>query len=120
MADGFNLYFTEKDLHDLESSIDKGSVLNEGIFAANALDCLLKKDVDKFINILWDENNPKHQMMAKLAIKSMGNGKVSYSEEAKIPSALRSILEFTKDPTGLFSKTTNPQGSGFQQITAPV
>lgn len=119
MADGCNLYFTEKDLKDVESSIENKEVLNEGKFAANALDCLLKKNADKFINVLWDKNDPKHKMISNLTIKSLGEGKVSRSEEAKIPSALKSVLQFTKYPQGLFSKQPIYRGPGADRMRHP-
>ena len=119
MADGCNLYFTEKDLRDVESSIENKEVLNEGKFAANALDCLLKKDADKFINVLWDKNDPKHKMISNLTIKSLGEKKVSRSEEEKIPSALKSVLQFTKHPQGLFEKQPTYRGAGADRMRHP-
>ncbi len=119
MADGCNLYFTEKDLKDVESSLENHKVLNEGRFAANALDCLLKQDPDKFIRTLNDKNDPKHEMIFKMTLKSMGMGKVSSSEEMKIPSALKSVLKFTKNPTGLFTKQPTNRGAGSDRMKHP-
>jgi hypothetical protein len=119
MADGCNLYFTEKDLHDVESSIDKGKVLNESKFAANALDCLLKKNPDEFIKVLENKSDPRHNSMSKLAIESFGKGKVSAIEEDKIPSALKTVLKFTPQPKGLFSSPLKAYGPGASRVTHP-
>lgn len=102
----------------LNSPIENKEVLNEGKFAANALDCLLKKDADKFINVLWDKNDPKHKMISNLTIKSLGEGKVSRSEE-KIPSALKRVLQFTKHPQGLFEKQPTYRGAGADRMRHP-
>lgn len=119
MADGCNLYCTEKDLKDVVSSIEKGKVLNKSKFAANALDCLLEKTPDELINILWSKDDPRYTMITNLTMKSLGEEKISRSEEYAIPSALKTVLGFTKNPLGLFSKQPTYRGAGSDRMRHP-
>lgn len=119
MADGCNLYFTEKDLHDVESSIDKGKVLDESKFAANALDCLTHKDPKECIKVLSDKSDPRHDAVSKLTIESFGKGKLDVVEEAKIPSAVKEILKFTPNTTGLFKHPPKEHGPGASRVRHP-
>lgn len=119
MADGCNLYFTEKDLHNVESSIDRGKVLDESKFAANALDCLTQNDPKECIKILGDKTDPRHDAVSNLAIESFGKGKIDITEEVKIPSALREILKFTPNTTGLFKNPSREHGPGASRVRHP-
>ena len=74
MADGCNLYFTEKDLADVKNSIAKKKVIDEGKFAANALDCLVKNNHVDFIKVLENRFDPRYELICKLAIVSFGKG----------------------------------------------
>ena len=119
MADGCNLYFTEKDLHDVESSIDKGKVLDESKLAANVLDCLTEKNPDSFIKVLENKSDPRHDLLSKLTIESFGKGKVGVMEEARIPGAVKEILKFTPNTTGLFKNPSKERGPGASRVRHP-
>lgn len=119
MADGCNLYLTEKDLNDVESSIDKGKTIDESNFAANALDCLTEKNPDSFIRVLGNKSDPRHDSLAKLTIESFGKGKLGIVEETKIPTAVKEILKFTPNTTGLFKNPPKERGPGASRVRHP-
>ena len=119
MADGCNLYFTEKDLADVEKSIDNKKVIDEGKFAANALDCLVKNNHSDFLKVLENKSDPRHESICKLALESFGKGKVDVLEEAKIPIALKTVLKFTPHTTGLFSSPNKAHGPGASRVLHP-
>lgn len=119
MADGCNLYLTEKDLNDVESSIDKGKVIDESKFAANALDCLTEKYPESLIKVLDNKLDPRHDSLTKLTIESFGKGKLGIIEESKLPSAVKEILKFTLDTTGLFKHPPKEHGPGASRVRHP-
>src|SRR5207247_93237 len=93
--------------------------LDESKFAANALDRLTHKDPKECIKILSDRNDPRHRAISKMTIESFGKGKVGVIEEAKIPSAVKSILKFTPDTTGLFKHPPREHGPGASRVRHP-
>jgi len=112
MADGCNLYFTEKDLVDVEKSIENQKVIDERKFAGNALACLLKKDPDKFIDVLWNHKDPKHVIVQNLLVKSLSHNQLIEQDEWKLSKALNTVLNIQKDPQGLFVKPPAYRGAG--------
>ena len=110
MADGCNLYFTERDLLNVEKSIDNRKVIDETKFAGNALNALLKNDPDKFINVLWDLKDPKHSIVQNLLTKSLSHGQLIKDDEWNLSKALNTVLDIQKDPQGLFEKPPKYRG----------
>lgn len=112
MADGCNLYFTEKDLTDVEKSIDNKKVIDEGKFAANALDCLVKNDHADFLKVLENKSDPRNRIVQELLEKSLSNGKLTQDDEWNLSKALNTVLHFQKNIQGLFENPPKHRGPG--------
>ena len=104
---------------DVKNSIAKKKVIDEGKFAANALDCLVKNNHVDFIKVLENRFDPRYELICKLAIVSFGKGKIDSLEEAKIPAALKTVLKFTPHPMGLFSSPNKSYGPGASRVLHP-
>lgn len=76
MADGCNLYFTEKDLVQVEKSLEKGCEIDEIKTASNILNGRIINNVDDFKNILANQDDPRNKIVQELLEKSLSNGKL--------------------------------------------
>jgi hypothetical protein len=116
MADGCNLYFTEKDLEKVEESLYKGSQFEDVKTASNILNGRLKNDVDDFKVILADPHDPRHEIVQQLLEKSLSNGKLTKNDEWKLPKALKTVLDIQKNPQGLFERIPKYRGAGSSKM----
>ncbi len=117
MADGCNLYFTAEDLKDVERSIEAKKVVDEKKFAGTAMNCLLKKNPDKLIEVLLNTKDPKHDIIQNLLVKALSNGQLAREDEWNLSIALKTVLNFQNDPQGLFEKppaSRGPRSSAMQ------
>ncbi|MDP3260543.1 MAG: hypothetical protein Q8M34_08155, partial [Thermodesulfovibrionales bacterium] len=71
MADGFNLYFTEKDLDQVENSLQRGNQTDEVKTASNILNGRIINNVDDFKSIRANQNDPRHKSVQQLLEKSL-------------------------------------------------
>lgn len=119
MADGCNLYFTKKDLEQVEKSLKVGVQPDEVKIARNILNSNLKNNVDDFKGILANPDDPKHRIVQILLVNSLGKNKVTKTEENLLPSALHTVLKDHPNPQGLFEKPPVHRGPGSDPMRHP-
>jgi hypothetical protein len=112
MADGCNLYFTEKDLDQVEKSLQKGNQIDEVKTASNILNGRIINSVDDFKSILANHNDPRHEIVQQLLEKSLSNGKLTRDDEWKLSKALSTVLDLQDNPQGLFSNPPKHRAPG--------
>lgn len=112
MADGCNLYFTEKDLKQVEKSLDLGDEVSESKKASDILNGRIINSAEDFLKALDDPKDPRHAIIEQLIHKSLSNGKLRSSDEDKLAAALSMVLHFQKNPSGLFQNPPKTQGPG--------
>lgn len=112
MADGCNLYFTEKDIDQVEKSLDKGREIDEIKTANNILNGRIINNVDDFKNILANKDDPRNKIVQELLEKSLSNGKLTQNDEGKLSKALNTVLHFQKNIQGLFENPPKHRGPG--------
>lgn len=112
MADGCNLYFTEKDIDQVEKSLEKGREIDEIKTASNILNGRIINNVDDFKNILANKDDPRNKIVQELLEKSLSNGKLTQDDEWKLSKALNTVLHFQKNIQGLFENPPKHRGPG--------
>ena len=112
MADGCNLYFTEKDIDQVEKSLEKGREIDEIKTASNILNGRIINNVDDFKNILVNKDDPRNKIVQELLEKSLSNGKLTQNDEWKLSKALNTVLHFQKNIQGLFENPPKHRGPG--------
>jgi hypothetical protein len=112
MADGCNLYFTEKDIDQVEKSLGKGREIDEIKTASNILNGRIINNVDDFKNILENKDDPRNKIVQELLEKSLSNGKLTQDDEWKLSKALNTVLHFQKNIQGLFENPPKHRGPG--------
>lgn len=127
MSEGCNLIFTEKDLQQVEKSLIVEKPSERGQKARNILNGRLRNNVDDLIKILSLPPDPligltgdeRYKVVKELLIDSFGRGKVYSDQESKLPSALKTLLKFQKDPSGLFDAPPKQRGPGAEPMKHP-
>lgn len=112
MADGCNLYFTEKDIDQVEKSLEKGREIDGTKIASNILNGRIINNVDDFKNILANKDDPRNKIVQELLEKSLSNGKLTQDDERKLSKALNTVLHFQKNIQGLFENPPKHRGPG--------
>jgi hypothetical protein len=112
MADGCSLYFTEKDIDQVENSLQKGNQVDEVKTASNILNGRIINNVDDFKSILADHNDPRHKIVQQLLEKSLSNGKLTSDDEWKLSQALKTVLDIQENPQGLFKNPPKYRAPG--------
>lgn len=112
MAEGCNLYFTEKDLADVELSLQRGNKIDEVKTAGNILNGRIINSVDDFKSILNNPNDPRHKIVQQLLVKSLSNGKLTETDEWKLSKALNTVLNIQDNPQGLFDNPPKHKAPG--------
>lgn len=109
MADGCSLYFTEKDIAQVEKSLQVGNKLDEVKTASNILNGRIINSVVDFKAILTNSKDPRNKIVEQLIQKALSNGKLSYSDEQKLMDALLTVLNVQENPQGLFQNPPKHQ-----------
>lgn len=107
MADGCNLYFTEKDLIQVKESLHKGVSWNykeETRVASNILRGRLLNNVEDFKEILVSVFDSRKVIVQKLLEKSLSQGQLNLKDEAKLSQALLTLLEREQKVAPIFQK----------------
>jgi len=112
MADGCNLYFTEKDLDQVEKSLQRGNQIDEVKTTSNILNGRIINSVDDFKSILANHNDPRHKIVQQLLEKSLSHGQLTRDDESKLSKALKTVLDVQKNPQGLFENPPKHRGPG--------
>lgn len=112
MADGCNLYFTEKDIDQVEKSLEKGREIDEIKTASNILNGRIINNADDFKNILANKDDPRNKIVQELLEKSLSNGKLTQNDEWNLSKALNTVLHFQKNIQGLFENPPKHRGPG--------
>lgn len=112
MADGCSLYFTEKDLNQVEKSLTVGNQIDETKTARSILNGRVINSAEDFRAILADPDDPRHAIVQQLLEKALSNGKLNSADEAKLMSALLKVLNLQDNPQGLFQNPPKHQGPG--------
>jgi len=120
------LIFTEKDLQQVEKSLAVEKESEKGQRARNILNGTLKNNVNDLIQILSRPDtitgitgDERYNVVKELLIDSLGRGKVFIEQENKLPSALKTLLKFQKDPSGLFDAPPKHRGPGAEPMKHP-
>lgn len=115
MADGCNLYFTEKDIDQVEKSITKGFKENEKEKIKEErenLNNIIKINVKEFKSILSNKNDQRHNMYQNVLEKVLSNGQLMKDDEWKLSKALNTVLDFQESVQGLFENPPKHRGPG--------
>ncbi|MBK9300592.1 MAG: hypothetical protein IPN14_08295 [Bacteroidetes bacterium] len=113
MAEGCNLYFTEKDLIDVEESINNLKVnISPSKFASNALSAIIQRSPNSIIKSLQDSNDSKNELLKGLIFTSLNANKLHSSDKEKLIDSLIVVLKYEKNPIGLFSNPPKYRGPG--------
>lgn len=112
MADGCNLYFTEKDIDQVEKSLEKGHQIDGIKAASNILNGSIQNNADDFKSILANKDDPRNKIVQELLEKSLSNGKLTKNDEWKLSKALYTVLNFQKNIQGLFENPPKHRGPG--------
>lgn len=112
MADGCNLYFTKKDLEQVEKSLQTGNKPNEVKTARNILNGKVINNVDDFKAILSNPNDTRHKIVQQLLEKSLSHGQLTRDDEFKLSKALKAVLNIQKNLQGLFENPPKHRGPG--------
>lgn len=119
MAEGCNLHFTREDFKQIQNSLDKGLPTDQKKFASSLLRSVQKTNLKELMNSLSDKSSQNYELVNKALIKSFGEGKVTTTLEAKLNSAIYSILKEHPNPQGLFEKPPTHRGPGSTSVDHP-
>jgi hypothetical protein len=112
MADGCNLYFTEKDIDQVEKSLQRGTHIDEVKAASNILNGRIINNVNDFKSILENPKDPRNKIVQQLLEKSLSNGKLTREDEWKLSNALNTVLDIQDNPQGLFDNPPKHKAPG--------
>ena len=119
MAEGCNLYVTDKDSKEIQNSLDKGLPSDQRKFASTMLRTAQQSNLTELMNALSKTDHPHHTLVNKTLIKAFGEGKVTKSMEDKLSKAVHTILEDHRNPQGLFEKPPAHRGPGSTSVDHP-
>lgn len=119
MAEGCNLYTTDKDFKEIQNSLNKGLPSDQRRFASTMLRTAQKSNLTEFMNVLSNLNHPQHDLVNKTLIKAFGEGKVTKPMEEKLSRAVHTILKDHSNPQGLFEKPPTHRGPGSTSVDHP-
>lgn len=101
---GKNTEFDPKIMEDVRSV--------EITTARNIMNNILKNNVDDLKGILSSPNDPGHKILQELLEKTLSHGQLTRDDELKLAPALRTVLDFQKNPQGLFENPPTHRGPG--------
>lgn len=119
MAEGCNLYLTRSDIKQVKKAVDVGQKTEVSKISREILNATFKNERQKFMNVLSNKNHPSHKLTKELLVKSLGEDKVTKSEENRLTDALYTVLKNHPNPQGLFKNPPKYRGPGADAMSHP-